>query len=282
MDFCDLDSDKWRQYAGESAVPAKLIYWLESKLLLSYEKRVNRLFDYSVFVSEPEADLFLRLDPGAKNVKAISNGVDHVYFSPRSDEASSAAVLKPPCFDSKTPVLLFTGAMDYHANIDGVAWFCNEVFPVIRNEIPLVEFYIVGSNPTPEVKKLAENPGVTVTGFVEDIRPYYKAADVCVIPLRLARGIQNKVLESMSMAKAVVTTSKALEGIGATPGKHLLVADDARAMATAASDLLSVENKRQSLGENARQFVVSRFDWPANMKLLEDLLQEKQEPLRQD
>ena len=276
MDFCDVDSDKWRQYARESRLPAKWMYRLESKLLLQYENKVNRAFDYSVFVSQPEADLFLRLVPGAKRVKAISNGVDHAYFSP-------TAVRRAPCaLNRKTPVLLFTGAMDYHANVDGVTWFCNEIFPLIRSEIPSAEFYIVGSNPAPAVKRLAEKPGVKVTGFVEDIRPYYSSAEVCVIALRLARGIQNKVLEAMSMARPVVTTGKALEGIGATPGEHVLVADDAGAMATATCELLRSEENRKLLGEKARQFVINRFDWSANMKLLEDLLQEDLEPFRQD
>lgn len=272
MDFVDVDSDKWRQYADESSVPVKLIYWLESKLLVKYEKKINNGFDYSVFVSQPEAELFLRLNPAAKRVKAIPNGVDHVYFSPRSEGASSAAVLNPPVSGSKTPVLLFTGAMDYHANVDGVMWFCNEIFPLIRRENPSAEFYVVGSNPTPEVKRLAEKPGVKVTGFVEDIRPYYRVADVCVIPLRLARGIQNKVLEAMSMAKLVVTTSKALEGIGAMPEEHVLVADDAREMAASVSQLLRSEDKRKLLGQKAREFVVSRFDWSVNMRMFEDLL----------
>jgi len=273
MDFCDVDSDKWRQYAGEAAMPTKLIYWLESKLLLEYERNVNRRFDFSVFVSKPEADLFLKLDPGAMNLNVISNGVDHLYFSPRAERDASVAGLKPPALGSKTPVLLFTGAMDYHANINGVVWFCNEALPLIRRENPSVEFCIVGSNPAPEVKKLAENPGVKVTGFVEDIRPYYDSADVSVIPLRLARGIQNKILEAMAMAKPVVTTAKALEGIEATPGEHLLVADDPDGIVKAATSLLNDQEKRKRLGENARQFVVSRFDWSAHMKLLEDLLQ---------
>jgi polysaccharide biosynthesis protein PslH len=267
IDFCDVDSDKWRQYACESTLPAKGIYLLESRRLLRYERRVNRVFDYSVFVSKPESELFLHLNPEAKGLKAISNGVDHTYFSPNS-------VRRAPCaLSRKTSVLLFTGAMDYHANIDGVTWFCKEIFPLIKEKNPSAEFYIVGSNPTAPVKKLAEKPGIKVTGFVEDIRPYYSSADVCVIPLRLARGIQNKVLEGMSMARPVVATAKALEGIGATPGEHVLVADDASAIGRAVGDLLNNEEKRKALGQRARDFVVSKFDWSANMKLLEALFQ---------
>jgi polysaccharide biosynthesis protein PslH len=267
IDFCDVDSDKWRQYACESTLPAKGIYLLESRRLLRYERRVNRVFDYSVFVSKPESELFLHLNPEAKGLKAISNGVDHTYFSPNS-------VRRAPCaLSRKTSVLLFTGAMDYHANIDGVTWFCKEIFPLIKEKNPSAEFYIVGSNPTAPVKRLAEKPGIKVTGFVEDIRPYYSSADVCVIPLRLARGIQNKVLEGMSMARSVVATAKALEGIGATPGEHVLVADDASAIGRAVGDLLNNEEKRKALGQRARDFVVSKFDWSANMKLLEALFQ---------
>ena len=134
--------------------------------------------------------------------------MDHDYFSP--DARFESVPLRER---KEQKVLVFTGAMDYYANVEGVSWFCRKVLPKIRSEHPDVLFYIVGSNPGPEVKSLGDRQGVRVTGFVDDIRPYYRGADVCVIPLRIAAGVQNKVLEAMAMARPVVTTGKALEGI---------------------------------------------------------------------
>ncbi len=266
MDFCDVDSDKWAQYAKQSSFPFNIIYKIESKRLLEYEKKVNRFFDYSVFVSQKEAELFLKLFSSAKNICVIPNGVDYEYFSP------CGLNLEPCALSLKPPTLVFTGAMDYYANIDGVTWFCKDIMPLIQSRYPELKLYIVGSNPAPEVKKLEQNKGVRVTGFVDDIRPYYDGADICVTPLRLARGIQNKVLEAMAMEKAVVTTSKALEGISAVPGEHVLVADDPKEFAHHILDLLSDNSKRKLMGKRARQFIVQNYDWQTSMKKLDQLL----------
>ncbi|MCK4485403.1 MAG: glycosyltransferase [Desulfobacterales bacterium] len=163
--------------------------------------------------------------------------------------------------------------MDYHANIEGVTWFCNDVFPAVKSEFPESQFYIVGSKPHPKVRNLGSNDGVRVTGFVEDIRPYYQAADVCVIPLRLARGIQNKVLEAMAMGKAVVTTSKAIEGIRAATGKQVLVEDTPNGFSNMVLTLIKDRETRKRLGTNARQFVMKNYNWSTNMKKLDALLQ---------
>ena len=268
MDFCDLDSDKWRQYSLDSAFPLNLIYRIEASLLLRYEKRINRQFDHSIFISHQEADLFLRLYPEAKNVTVIPNGVDYEYFSPTS------LSLEPSASDhNKTPILLFTGAMDYHANVDGVAWFCDEIFSLVKREFSGSRFFIVGSNPTHKVRALDRRDGVTVTGFVEDIRPYYQMADVCVIPLRMARGVQNKVLEAMAMGKAVVTTTRAAEGIMAVSGEHVLVQDTAKGFINAVSKLVKDQKAGKALGTRARELVTEKYDWSTNMKKFDTLLQ---------
>ena len=163
--------------------------------------------------------------------------------------------------------------MDYHANVDGVTWFCDRIFPMIKRDFPKSQFHIVGSNPHPKVRNLATNNGIKVTGFVEDIRPYYEAADVCVIPLRLARGVQNKVLEAMAMGKPVVTTTKAVEGIQAWPEEHVLVADTYNGFANAVLRLLKDQKARKQLGTSARKFVMKNYNWSTNMKKLENLLQ---------
>jgi len=267
MDFCDVDSDKWLQYSNQCPFPFNLVYRIENRRLLNYEKRINFHFDQSVFVSQQEADLFHRLCPEARNVSVIPNGVDSDYFSPQ------ALSFEPSALSRKKPVLLFTGAMDYYANVDGVTWFCNEIFPMIKRDFPESQFCIVGSNPHPRVRDLANHDGVRVTGFVKDIRPYYQTADVCVIPLRLARGVQNKVLEAMAMAKPVVITTRAIEGIHAIPEEHVLIEDTGPSFSGAVSKLLKNQNLADRLGARARAFVKANYAWPTHMKKFETLLQ---------
>ncbi len=262
MDFCDVDSDKWGQYSRQSKFPLNLVYQIENKKLLDYEKKVNHTFDHSFFSSPREADLFCRLYPQAQNVSFISNGVDCEYFSPSESKGPSG----------KRLILMFAGAMDYYANIDGVRWFCEEIFPGIKKAYPETQFYIVGSNPRPEVQNLAKSDSVTVTGFVEDIRGYYQDADICVIPLRIARGVQNKVLEAMSVGKAVVSSSAAIQGISATPGEHLLVADTPEEFIKHLTTLMENETLRKEFGGRAREFVTSHYDWETNMGKLDGLL----------
>lgn len=263
MDFCDVDSDKWRQYATEASFPLNIVYGMEFKRLLHYEKKVNQRFDSSIFVTQPELDLFLQLCPQAKNLQVVQNGVDHEFFSAEADF---------PELEKGQPTLVFTGAMDYHANVDAVVWFCREIWPTIKAEVPDCLFYIVGSKPTQAVRELESCKDVFVTGFVEDIRSYYAFADVCVIPLRLARGVQNKVLEAMSMGKAVVTTDKAARGVGATGGEQLLTGNDPEELVAQILTLLSRKGLRQSIGNKALKFVKDGFDWEQNMKQFAALL----------
>ena len=266
MDFCDLDSDKWRQYAQRSKFPLNAIFRLESKLLLAYEKKINQAFDHSLFVSQPEADLFSKAFSKAKTLTIIPNGVDHNYFAPIQLHKPN----KPN--EPNKPTLLFTGAMDYHANIDGVTWFCRTIFPTLKEKYPNAQFFIVGSKPHPLVKALAEIDGVHVIGFVEDIRPYYQMADVCVIPLRIARGVQNKVLEAMAMAKPVIATPAAVQGIRANSGDNWVVAETPKAFVQTIQALLDNQNRRQTLSVAARQFVKEHYDWSTSMQALENIL----------
>lgn len=264
MDFCDLDSDKWRQYSDKTLFPFSLLYRLEYKFLLAYEKKINRIFDRSVFISRQEAELFYTLYPKARSVCIIPNGVDHDYFSFRNPDL--------PVPEKKGPILLFTGAMDYYANADGVCWFCEEIFPLIRMRYSNARFYIVGSKPHPKVRELGKNPHVHVTGFVEDIRPYYEMADISVIPLRIARGVQNKVLEAMSMGKAIVTTPTAVQGISFDCSNAVQVAGTPSDFAESVLFFLENETIRQKYGNNARGFVKKYYDWQQNMQHLEECI----------
>ena len=271
MDFCDVDSDKWRQYAQKAKFPFNIIYSFEYHRFLEYEKKINRAFNHSVFVSEKESELFLSLYPQAKNLCVISNGVDYNYFSPhRAEKLGVPSAEHIP--KNSGPVLVFTGAMDYHANVDGVLWFSESVLPEIKKEFPKTLFIIAGSNPHPKVQKLSEKGGIIVTGFVRDIRPYYQAADVFVAPLRLARGVQNKVLEAMSMEKAVVATSAALSGISANNGEHVLIADSPRDFFNGVLHLIKNKSAGIQLKQKAREFIVDNYSWDLNLNLFDKLL----------
>lgn len=269
MDYVDLDSDKWQQYAKYSSGLWRLIYKIESKRLFEYEKQINGFFHHSIFVSEREVKIFKEGFDGAESVWEIPNGVNLEYFSPCEavGDASGFTLQK------KGPVLVFTGIMDYFANEDGVRWFCEKIFPKIRSAFPTVEFYIVGNHPTNVVWKLSEIDGVTVTGYVKDIREYYWFADICIAPLRIARGLQNKVLEAMATGNAVVATSNASDGIVCHKDEDIIVADDVNRFAEAVIMLLQDKEKRRALGREARENICRNYSWGTSIRKLETLFE---------
>lgn len=263
IDFVDIDSDKWSQYAEKKLWPMSWIYRREGRQLLRYERQVAQDFDASLFVSEAEAALFKQLAPeSAGKVGFFSNGVDTDYFSPNHPYHNPYA--------ADEAVMVFTGAMDYWPNIDAVQWFAQEILPLVRAGNPAACFYIVGSRPTEQVQALAKLPGVRVTGTVPDVRPYIAHARVSVAPLRIARGIQNKVLEAMSMAKSVVVSPQALEGIEAEPERELMLAADAAQFVSVLSALLAQPN--DMLGRAARKQVEARYGWASNLARVDSLL----------
>jgi sugar transferase (PEP-CTERM/EpsH1 system associated) len=264
MDFCDIDSDKWLQYSLDAKFPMKQVYHVENIRLQAYEKRVYRAFDASFVVSDLEKSSFLKIFPEAHDLAVIKNGVDTTYFAPAQGPENT--------FKTDNPSLVFIGAMDYHANVDGVCWFCHEILPILLTTFPGLQFNIVGRNPAPAVKKLAAMQNVQVIGDVEDIRPWYRKADVFVVPLRKGRGVQNKVLEAMAMGRPVVSTSRANGGVSAKDGAHLMLADSPADFADVVKVLLQDEGRRKTLGENARNFVQAEYDWQKNMAGIEALL----------
>ncbi len=282
MDYVDLDSDKWSQYANYSNFPLNLLYKMENRRLFKYETRVNEAFDHSVFISEREVTVFKKLYPEAKNVHVISNGVDCDYFAPNTENSGERSIRKAGSINNQDkvgaklrPSLVFTGVMDYFANEDGVRWFCNNVFLRIRAQIPDVQFYIVGNRPTKMVQKLSMIEGVTVTGFVDDIREYYWLADVCVAPLRIARGLQNKVLEAMSTGNAVVATTNARDGIVAHERVDIITVDEEEAFAREVVSLLKDEQRRKEMGARAVENIHKHYSWDENMKGFDNLLKAK-------
>ncbi len=263
IDFVDIDSDKWRQYAEKKTWPMNWVYRREARTLFDYERRVTHAFAASAFVSEAEAALFKRLAPDcADKVFGFSNGVDTDYFSPSLTFSSP--------YPAGEQVLVFTGAMDYWANVDAVTWFARDIFPAVKRAHPEAAFYIVGTRPTSEVQALVQHSGVTVTGAVADTRPYIAHAAMAVAPLRIARGIQNKILEAMAMAKPTVVTEQALEGIDAQAGRDLLLASDSAAFSAQCIALLTQPNP--ALGQAARNRVVTGYSWARHLASIDRAL----------
>jgi len=254
------------------------IYGLEGQRLADYEKKVAEVFDHSIFVTDSEVKIFKNKNPHIKNITAISNGVDLDYFSPNYLQQESTIGQRQSTIDHRPttidyrPTIVFTGAMNYFANVDGVVWFTKEILPLIRKEIPEIRFYIVGSNPTKEVLSLALNSSVTVTGYVPDTREYLNKATVVVVPLRIARGIQNKILEAMAMGIAVVATPQAFEGIEAKPGRDLVLGENAEEIAEGVIGLIKEGSLRKSIGDNARRIVEKNYCWAKNLEKLNSIL----------
>lgn len=253
MDFVDMDSAKFASYAEEESGPMRWVHRREAEKLFAFERATAARADTSLFVSEAEAALF-RARTGLPGIAALSNGIDLEAFDPRADftplDAAEAG---------QGPLLLFTGQMDYPPNVDAVRWFAQQVLPHVPGR-----FVIAGRNPTAEVRALA-GPRVHVTGAVPDMRAWLAAADLVVAPLRIARGIQNKVLEAMAMARPVVASPEAFEGIEAEPGRDLIVTDSAEAMASAVNDLLAAPAAAARLGKSARKLVERSYSWDSRL-----------------
>lgn len=252
IDFVDIDSDKWRQYAEKSTGIKRWFYQREARLLQQYEMQICQHFNSSLFVSDDEAKAFRSLLPQQQHsrVHSVLNGVDTEYFSPEVPPASAEKPL-PPHY------IVFTGAMDYWANVDAVCWFCQHVWPRLKQQHPDLHFLIVGGNPGQDVKALAQQPGVIISGRVQDVRPYISAARFAVAPMLIARGIQNKVLEAMAMDKTVVCTSMAMEGINAPHGQGALIADGVEAFAQACLQAL----RAAPAAAQNRRWIMQHFTW---------------------
>jgi sugar transferase (PEP-CTERM/EpsH1 system associated) len=263
MDFVDVDSDKWRQYARAHTGLARMIYRREGRRLAGFERAVAARFDASVFVSEYEAAFFRKQAPeSAGKIHGIPNGVDTDYWDPQRDY-----------WNPYRPVertVVFVGAMDYRANVHAAEWFAGEVWPRIVSRQPAARFYIVGNKPTPAVRALGERDGITVTGRVDDVRPYVKHAHAVAAPLRIARGIQNKVLEALAMEKVVLATPEAWEGIDDFEGRQGCIDRSSEVLAEEALRWLSAPTPVRVAA--ARAMVQSRHQWARNLDAYEGLL----------
>jgi polysaccharide biosynthesis protein PslH len=264
MDLVDVDSDKWRQYSERKAWPMSWIYAREARTLGEYERQLAAEWDACLLVSEAEARwLRERAPESADHIHALNNGVDVAFFSP--DQAFTN-----PYGDAER-VLVFTGAMDYWANVDAVCWFADAVWPEIHQHVPAARFYIVGSRPATEVRRLAQRPGIVVTDAVPDVRPYIARAHAAVAPLRVARGIQNKVLEAMALGRPLVITEAAADGIPLDGLSGVVVDDTVAGQVRACRDLLEPE-AAPAADTAMRAWVCQQYDWNRNLARLDRFL----------
>jgi len=275
VDFVDVDSAKWTQYAPKHRWPMSWLYRREGQRLLAFERAVAQRAKRSFFVTDNEVALFTQLAPQCSgSVDTISNGVDADFFMP--DAQLSSPFGQQAENGSFTP-LVFTGAMDYWPNIDAVTWFVADILPTLRQQWPGVRLIIVGRNPTPVVQALAGRD-VVVTGTVDDVRPYLQHAALVVAPLRVARGIQNKILEAMAMARAVVAAQSCVQAIDAVPELELLSADAAKDYVEQINALLRQPERAERIGAAARQRVLSSYSWQAHLSKMDAYLEPSRHP----
>jgi sugar transferase (PEP-CTERM/EpsH1 system associated) len=258
VDFVDADAAKWTAYAATAPWPLCSIYRREADRLAAFESRLLARADAALLVSEAERQVMAGLQPRwAGKLGTITNGVDLEAF--------------PPAPEGRGRLIVMCGRMDYGANVDGACWFADAVLPLVRQRAPDASFRIVGAAPARAVRALARREAVEVTGATPSVWPHLAEARVVVAPLRVARGIQNKVLEGLSAAKPVVATAAALEGLAVTPGREVLSADDPEAFAEA---VLAVLDGRAppDLGPRGRAFVERRHRWDDQLEILDRLV----------
>ena len=263
-DLVDVDSEKWLEYGQSMHGIKAAVSRREGATLRRVERAIASTFSATFVSTKPERDLFQTFAPeSAPRIGYIRNGVDSDYFSPERDYDRPEGV--------SGTAFVFTGAMDYWPNVDAATYFVNSIFPRIRQRIPDAQALIVGSNPAPAVRALAHDANVIVTGRVPDVRPYIAHAKAVIAPLRIARGVQNKVLEGMAMAKPVIASPEAAIGIEARRGEDLLVVEGPEAFA-AAAESLALSEAGTVIGQRARRRIVADYGWSASASRIEAAL----------
>ncbi|HET9843954.1 MAG TPA: TIGR03087 family PEP-CTERM/XrtA system glycosyltransferase [Gammaproteobacteria bacterium] len=261
-DFVDVDSEKWSAYSQYRRFPLNIFCKLEAKRLAAYETLVAQHSSTNIFVSPQEVNLFKKLSPSVtKPIMCVSNGVDSQFFNPN--------LKYPNPYHGAKKRILFTGLMNYWPNVDAVSWFVKYVFTILAQQDKHIEFYIVGANPTKAVFQLMRE-NIIVTGRVPDVRPYLKHADVVVAPLRVAQGLQNKVLEAMSMNKSIVASAQALEGIR-VPKKGSIWVE-----ITSKNWINRIENILYQIQDqpiDMHPWIVNHYSWENNLTSLSHILE---------
>ena len=268
LDFGDMDSQKWLEYARYKPFPLSLGYRLEGTKMLAAEKRLARRFDLCTATTRAEWETLERYGTGVAT-DWFPNGVDADFFSPGDGS-----------YDPDT--ICFIGRMDYYPNQECMFDFCRRVWPVLRARRPAMKLFIIGADPSPAVRRLGALPGVTVTGSVPDVRPYVRASALMVAPLNIARGTQNKILEAMAMSVPVVTSSVAAGGVDAEAGAHFLVADTPGDYAEAILRIVDDPAERARLAAAGRARMLSHHAWPHSMQRLDAIIERCVASVRQE
>jgi len=258
LDFGDMDSQKWLDYSTYRRFPLSIGYRLEGTKLCREEKRLARKFDVSTCTTKAELET-LRGFKAARQTDWFPNGVDSDYFSPTDEPYDPDQIC-------------FIGRMDYYPNQQAMLYFCNDVLPLIQARRPATKLVIIGAEPSAEIRDLEKNPGVSVTGTVPDVRDHVRASALSVAPLAIARGTQNKILESMAMGVPVVCSKIAAGGVDAVPGQYLLVGKSPDQYTDNIIRLLESADERRELSIAARQRVLSSHSWPASMTKLDTII----------
>ena len=265
LDFVDVDSAKWKEYARKHGPFASWMYHWESRQLLAYEKNLAQRAVQSFFVTEKETELFRNLAPECESsITTISNGVDSEYFSPIPTRMT-------PFGNKFLRPIVFTGAMDYLPNADAVIWFATEIFPILSGKYSDIYFYIVGRNPTEPVRSLVSDR-IIVTGTVLDVRPFLQYAAVVVAPLRIARGIQNKILEALAMGCPVVASTICMQAFGEKFREIVGSADTVSEFVNCIESVLFFPEEATRRANIGRQAVVDSYSWQNNMALIDPFL----------
>lgn len=259
LDFVDMDSQKWLDYAGFRPFPLSLGYALEGRKMAAAEARFARRFDMNTVVTAGELES-LQAIAGDVPADWFPNGVDTEAFKPDPDSVA----------DPNT--LVFTGRMDYYPNETSMIWFSEQVMPLVQAEFPDAKLIIIGANPSQKLKAMASRPGITVTGTVPQVQPFMRRGQISVAPLKIARGTQNKVIEAMALGLPIIASPLAARGVDAVAGEHLLVADSAEQWRDAIVSLLRSDEKRKALAEAGRARVLARHTWSHAMTEFDRLL----------
>jgi sugar transferase (PEP-CTERM/EpsH1 system associated) len=264
LDMVDVDSCKWSRYAAETSPPMKWIYAAEARRLRTIEAGRHETFDALTVISRAEAERYRLAVGDHPRLTVVGNGVDLDYFHPL------------PPGDRRT--FVFTGVLNYKPNVDAVLWFARDVMPALRMRVRGARLLVVGRDPGPQIKELDGRAGVEVIGAVPDVRPMLAQAAAAVAPLRIAPGVQNKVLEAMACARPVVCSPAAARGIDAVPGRDLLLADDP-ADYVSQLEMLALDPERAAqIGESARRCVEQTYAWPARLAPMIDLVRGDSQP----
>jgi polysaccharide biosynthesis protein PslH len=255
----NVEAQIWERYYQTEVNPAKKAYiYLQWQKLLRYEAAAAQRYTAVSTVSEPDSNIFIK-QYGCRQVQVVPNGVDEQYFSPVSTELQSGS-------------MVFTGSMDWRPNQDGVRYFIEEVFPLILQKTPSATFTIVGRKPPLWLVELAERTnGVTVTGTVDDVRPYIARSALYVVPLRVGGGSRLKILEAFAMNKIVLSTSVGAEGLDVEENVHILLRDTAEALADTACQILADQERFARLGAAGRNLILQHYTWDAIARVMDNL-----------